>query len=200
MQAVIFDLDGVLVDSEPAQGKASRDLFARYGKKYTERHGQEFLGVRVREEIAILKRRWHLEPSVEMLLAQRRQIFERLLGSLELKPGARELLQQLAVRHIPLGLGTSSETWYVDRVMAKFNLRRYFKAIVTGDDVVKGKPDPEVYLKVARGLGVAPEECVVIEDAPSGAAAAKAAGMAVILIKARIAEARKKLGLAPEMR
>lgn len=182
MQAVIFDLDGVLVDSEPAQCKASRELFAQYGRKYTHRHEQEFLGVRVREEIAILKRRWRLAPTIEALLAQRRQIFGRLIDDLELKLGAMELLQRLAARNIPIGLGTSSETWYVDRVMTKFNLKHYFKAIVTGDDVVKGKPDAEVYLKVAKGLGVAPADCVVIEDAPTGVMAAKAAGMRCVMV------------------
>lgn len=182
MRAVIFDLDGVLVDSEPVQARASRELFAGYGREYTRVHEREFLGVRVKDEMAILKRRWRLKPTVAALMAQRRQILERLIDDMELKSGARALLQRLAKRRVPMGLGTSSETWYVDRVMLKFNLRHYFTAIVTGDDVVKGKPDPEVYLRVAAGLGVAPADCMVIEDAPTGAAAARAAGMKCVMV------------------
>ena len=193
MKAVIFDLDGVLVDSEPAQGKASRDLFARYGKKYTERHEQEFLGVRAREEIAILKRRWKLAPTIEVLMAQRRQILGRLINQVELMSGAVELLQWLAEINLPLGLGTSSEAEYVNRILENLGIKNYFKVIVTGDDVVRGKPDPEVYLKVARGLGVAPKECVVIEDAPNGAAAARAAGMQCWMVTDSLMEVKRWL-------
>ena len=193
MKAVIFDLDGVLVDSEPAQSRASRDLFARYGKKYTKRHEQEFLGVRVREEIAILKRRWKLTPTIEVLMAQRRQILGRLISQVELMSGAAELLQWLAEINLPLGLGTSSEAEYVKRILENLGIKNYFKVIVTGEDVAKGKPNPEVYLKVAAKLGVEPNECLVIEDAPKGVAAAKAAGIAVVLIKARIEEVGRKL-------
>jgi beta-phosphoglucomutase len=201
MKAVIFDLDGVLVNSEPAQGQASRELFAKYGRKYTKVHEREFLGVRVRDEVARLKRRWGLKPTVEVLLAQRRQILERLVGGLELMPGAKELLRWLDKRQIPMGLGTSSETGYVGRVMDKFGIRQYFAAVVTGDDVIRGKPDPEVYLKVAKKLGIEPAECLVLEDAPNGAAAAKAAGMMCWMVrKGQIIEVRRKLKLTPEKR
>ena len=107
--------------------------------------------------------------------------------------GTAELLQWLAETNLPLGLGTSSEAEYVNRILENLGIKNYFKVIVTGDDVVRGKPDPEVYLKVARGLGVAPKECVVIEDAPNGVAAARAAGMQCWMVTDSLMEVKRWL-------
>ena len=149
--------------------------------------------MRAREEIAILKRRWKLAPTIEVLMAQRRQILGRLINQVELMSGEVELLQWLAEINLPLGLGTSSEAEYVNRILENLGIKNYFKVIVTGDDVVRGKPDPEVYLKVARGLGVAPKECVVIEDAPNGVAAARAAGMQCWMVTDSLMEVKRWL-------
>ena len=178
MKAVIFDMDGLLVDSEPIHFKTSVRLFGKYGKRFTKANAKEFLGVRVFEEMKILKRRWRLEPSPEALLTERKTIFRELVETeLQLSKGAKELLEYLSKERILVGLGTSAESWYVVAVVKKFNLGRYFGAIVDGEQVKRGKPDPEVYVKVAEKLGIKPSECLVLEDAPVGVMAAKGAGM-----------------------
>lgn len=178
IQAVIFDMDGLLVDSEPIQFETSKILFRRYGHRFTQKHLREFLGVRLKEELKILKRRWNLTPTVDQMVAERKIIFLQLVRQkLPLSKGARELLQFLQQKDFRIGLGTSAEQWYIDEVMHRFDIRMYFDKIVGADQVQYGKPHPEVYLTVASSLGVAPSLCLVLEDAVHGVAAARAAGM-----------------------
>jgi len=178
IQAVIFDMDGLLVDSEPIQFEASQLLFRQYGHRFTVKHLKKFLGVRLVEELATLKREWKLQPDVKEFMAKRRNIFLRLIRKkLKLAKGAGELLKFLRQIGLPVGLGTSAEHWYVDEVMKKFNIRHHFDVIVSSEQVQKGKPDPEVYLTVAKHLRVTPANCLVLEDAVNGIAAAKNAGM-----------------------
>ncbi|MBI2010249.1 MAG: HAD family phosphatase [Candidatus Chisholmbacteria bacterium] len=178
ISAIIFDLDGLLVDSEPVQFETSRILFRRYGRQFTLTHLKKFLGVRVVEELSILKHQWQLKPTVGELLAERKEILRRLTREkMQLFPGVKELLTLIRRFHIPIGLGTSAEKWYVDEIMSKFALRPYFKTIISSADVQNGKPHPEVYLKVAAQLGISPAHCLVLEDAVTGVAAAHAAGM-----------------------
>ncbi|HCM37755.1 MAG: Hydrolase, CbbY/CbbZ/GpH/YieH family [Candidatus Gottesmanbacteria bacterium GW2011_GWB1_43_11] len=178
IKAVIFDMDGVLVDSEPVHFQANKSLFAEYSKRYSLTHVKEFTGQRIVEEYAKLQKRWSLPDSVNRLVQKRDQLFKSLIeNTLELAPGALELLQFLKKKKVPVGLGTSALSWYIDFVMNRFGLREFFPVIVGSDHVKQGKPHPEVYQKTGRALGVAPESCVVLEDALTGVAAAKAAQM-----------------------
>lgn len=107
---------------------------------------------------------------------------ELIAGKLSLPDGLIDLLDSLQRGNTPLAIATSSRKGYVNFIMDKFNLRKYFPIIVTAEDVTNGKPDPEIYLKTAEALHVNPEDCVVFEDALSGIRAAKSAGMKVIAI------------------
>ncbi len=178
IQAVIFDMDGLLVDSEPIQFETSQLLFKRYGHKFLLKDLKNFLGVRLVEELAILKKRWRLTSTIDQLAAERRTILFRLTREkMQLHNGAKELLMFLKRSSVPVGLGTSSERWYIDEIMHKFDLRSYFDVIITSEQVKRGKPHPEVYLTVATKLGVSPAGCLVLEDAVTGVAAARAARM-----------------------
>lgn len=178
IQAVIFDMDGLLVDSEPIQFEASRMLFRRYGHTFTKQNLKEFLGVRLIEELTILKDRWELKPTIGFLTAERKEIYLHLIRhSMVLAKGAKKLLTFLRDRDFPIGLGTSAQQWYIDEIFNKFHLHMYFDAVVGSDQVTQGKPHPEVYQKVAAKLHIHPSACLVLEDAVSGVLAARMAGM-----------------------
>lgn len=181
--AVIFDLDGLLIDSEPVHHEADRRLYAGFGRAWTEDLQREFTGRRLVEQTETMRRRWELPASAEELLRRREAIFRELARTeLRLMPGARRLLEALRAAGLPTGLGTSAERWFVDEVLRRFGLEGNFGATVSAGEVRRGKPYPDVYLEVARRLGVAPEACWVLEDAPSGVRAAKRAGMACLAI------------------
>lgn len=176
--AVIFDMDGLLVDSEPVHFKTNQIFYGRFGKRFTHAHIQRFLGVRINEEVAQLKKEWALKPPVERLIEEREALFRELIKmSLRLTSGARSLLLFLKKNNIPMGVGTSAQTWHLELVLRRFHLRHHFSSFVTGNQVTRSKPHPEVYLNVAQELGVSPPACLVLEDAVNGVEAAKAAGM-----------------------
>jgi len=182
--AVLFDLDGTLIDSEPLQFKANRILFKQYGKHYSRKEQAEFLGVRTADELRLLKQRWRLKVNLKKLITQRKKIILGLLGTdLKLMPGVVKTLKNLQAAKYLLGLGTSGEVWYVKRVLQQFKLKKYFQAVVTGNDVTKSKPDPETYLQLSSRLKTAPQKCLVVEDAPAGIAAAKAADMSYWVVR-----------------
>lgn len=178
IKALIFDMDGLLVDSEPIQFETSKLLFHRHGHQFTVRHLRKFLGVRLVDELTALKHYWKLSPGVSALQMERKDIFLKLVQQkLPLSEGAIELLHFLRKVSLPIGLGTSADRWFVDEVMEKFGIKHYFDVIVDADGVKQGKPNPEVYLRVAEQLKISPENCLVLEDAVNGVAAAKNAGM-----------------------
>lgn len=178
IKAVIFDMDGLLIDSEPIQFETSKLLFGRYKHRFTLKHLKKFLGFRLVDELTILKEHWRLPTTIEKLQLERKSIFLKLIREkLRLSRGAIELLRFLRKFSLPIGLGTSADGWFVDEVMKKFDIRRFFDVIVDSNGVKKGKPHPEVYLKVAERLTISPENCLILEDAVNGVIAAKSAGM-----------------------
>ena len=182
-KAVIFDMDGVIVDSEPWHERAVLEVIQEIG------HGQNH-GLRVsdyigrsdqevwRDFIARNKPRQTLE---ELLALKRQRTVEILRREQPIFDGVLELLEQLAAR-CPLGLASGSERAVVEAVLELRNLRRFFSAVVTGSEIERGKPAPDILLKTAGLLGVDPVTCWVIEDSKPGIAAARAAGMRVIAI------------------
>src|SRR3989344_207732 len=183
ISAVIFDLDGLLVDSTPLQLKASHKFLENYGKlHFTSHAGRE--GMRMIDIIEEYKDIYDLPGSVEDLYHQRQQIFfEMARKELELFPGALPLLVHLKQRRLKLALATSGDRDYLQVIFEKFpELQNYFTLVISSEDVLQGKPNPEVFTKTAQKLGVAPAECVVLEDSANGVLAAKAAGMQVICV------------------
>ncbi|MCH8235324.1 MAG: HAD family phosphatase [Chloroflexi bacterium] len=177
-RAVCFDLDGVIVDSEPVHYEADRRAMASQGVEFTfEDKKANYIGRTVRDTMFLLSEA-HGLPDPEAVLRERERHFEELVATdLELRDGARDLLIRLSDRSIPCALVTSGNRLYVDGVFERFDLASLFTGLVTMEDVSAHKPSPEPYLAGARTLGVAPGSCVAVEDSPSGVASAKAAGM-----------------------
>ncbi len=178
IKALIFDMDGLLVDSEPFAEAAMRSFLARYGHELTEDVNARLLGRRVPEAIAFVTQRYGLVDD----LAQLNRIYNAMRlaairGNLRPLPGGAELIAFGREHGLRLALATSNMREHVDLSLTETALAGLFDAEATGDEVQRGKPEPDIFLLAAQRLDVDPAECVVLEDSPAGITAAKAAGM-----------------------
>ncbi len=180
--AAIFDMDGVLVDTYQAHYRSWLEMARREGLDFSEEDFAQTFGWTSREVIAKLwAGRCFSEAKIAAMDAQKEAAFRRVIQEdVPLMPGAARLLQSLRREGFRLAVGSSAPPENVDLVLDWRNLRDLFHAVVTGADVTRGKPDPQVFQLAAQRLGVPPGGCVVIEDAPAGLAAAAAAGMASV--------------------
>jgi HAD superfamily hydrolase (TIGR01509 family) len=182
-QAVIFDMDGVIVDSEPLHERAFREVFEEIG--YGGTHGVDFSAYYGASDAIVWRdfiARHQPAQSFEELLARKEQKFAALLQHEEpIFAGLPELLENMAARY-PLALASGSRHPTIDAVLALRRLRRHFRAVVSSEDVAHGKPAPDIFLRAAALLGAAPAGCCVIEDSAAGVEAGLAAGMTVIAI------------------
>lgn len=180
-RAVIFDMDGVLVLSAPAHWTAWVDAAAQHGVELTR---EQFLSFNGLTNPDICARLWgdRATPAFVAELAMRKERAFRaaIAADVPLAPGCRELLAQLRERDVPIAVGTSAPRENVDLVLDGGGIRPFFGAVVHADLVQRGKPAPDIFLRAAELLGLPPERCVVIEDAPMGVRAARAAGMAAV--------------------
>ena len=178
---VLFDWDGVVIDSS-SQHERSWDLLAsERGLTLPEGHFKAGFGKK--NEVIIPAMGWGSDPSLVKELADRKEELYRELVAAEgviVLPGARELLLALKEAGIPRAVGSSTPRGNLDALFAATGLNAFFDAVVCGTDVTHGKPDPEVFLKGAALLGVAPHRCIVIEDAFAGIEAARSGGMKVV--------------------
>jgi HAD superfamily hydrolase (TIGR01509 family) len=183
--AVIFDLDGVLVDSEQLWDDARRELVRERGGTWRPDATRAMMGMSSLE----WSRYMHDELRVDMAPAEiSAGVVERLeplyRERLPLYPGAVETVAAVAERH-RLGLASSANREIIDLVLELARLRRFFEATVSSEEVPRGKPAPDVYLEAARRLGVSPERCAAVEDSANGIRSAAAAGMRVVAIPNR---------------
>jgi HAD superfamily hydrolase (TIGR01509 family) len=180
--AVLFDMDGLLVDSEPLWLEAETAVMARLGAGWTEADQRQLLGGSLARTVRYLlaKAAEPVPPEVvgEWLMSE---IAGRVRDhGVPVRPGARELLASVAAAGLPRALVTSSQRRFMDTVLASTGMR--FDVLVCAEDVSATKPDPEPYLLAAKLLDVDPGRCVALEDSPNGAASAQAAGCRVIAV------------------
>jgi HAD superfamily hydrolase (TIGR01509 family) len=174
--AVIFDMDGVLVDGEPLHFRAINELLGPEGKALTLEQYKPYMGTKAGwtefiTDFKLAHPREHYYPLYhELILAQYRTELVAL-------PGAIAAVEAARASGVPVGLASSSVRPWVEACLAGIGLADAFDALTTGDEIENGKPAPDIYLLAARRLGVEPSRCLAIEDAPAGIAAAKAAGM-----------------------
>lgn len=176
--AIIFDMDGVLVDSEPFGYEALRRVMARHGLGYSEAENVEFLGRTTLDSCRILRARHGLPDSAEVLADL---YVEEMLEQIGRGPvpmrGVPAVLRQLRAAGYPLALASSAELRVIHANLAALALAPLFEAVVSGTQVPRGKPAPDVFLAAADRLAIPSADCLVIEDSRNGLLAAKAAGM-----------------------
>lgn len=182
MKAVIFDMDGVIIDSEPMHSAVSVETMAFYGAKITLQDMDRFAGMTLPAIFSTLKKENDIAAPVEEIIAHQEEGILRNVQEEDNAPidGIRRLLTELKGKGIPAAVASSSPKRLIEAVIAKFKLQDYFVHLVSGEEVPKGKPAPDVYLETARRLNVLPEDCLVIEDSKNGTIAAKTAGMTCI--------------------
>ena len=181
--AVIFDLDGVLADSEPWWNQIDTTLLAEHGVSYRGEYHRNVLGVSYRIAVEFYKNVFHISASVEELMRRRGEIATDFFANrVDLFPSAKTTLEELVEMKVPLAIATSSVSGSAHPFLDRTGIRNLFGVVVTGDEVQRGKPYPDIYLRTAKKCGISPEACLVIEDALTGVAAAKAANMRVAAI------------------
>lgn len=183
LRAVIFDWDGVVVDSSAHHERSWEILAAQRGLPLPADHFKRGFGKK--NNVIIPDLGWATEPAeVDTLAHQKEEIYRSLVREkgIEPLPGVRELLTSLRTAGIPRAIGSSTERANLDCLLDMMDLRAFFDVIVSGEEVVHGKPDPSIFLLAAERLGVAPADCVVIEDALVGIEAGRRAGMPVLAV------------------
>ena len=175
-KAVLWDMDGTLIDSEPHWLKSERQLAEKLGGSWTEADGLEMVGLSLADSTKLFAEKLGVDvPHDEILIELTESVSKSLEQEIIWRPGARELLQDLRKRGIKTALVTMSLRAMAKQVVDAIPFDA-FDIIVAGDDVTYGKPHPEPYLKAAALLGVEPGECVAFEDSISGLLSAEAAG------------------------
>jgi HAD superfamily hydrolase (TIGR01509 family) len=183
-RCVAFDLDGLMVDTEPAFERAVCDLLAARGLPLTQELAHRMIGTTTRQAFEHLVAHFQLTESVEVLV---QESIDRLFALFDVEPpplfpGVLGLLDHLEARGIPRAIATSSHREHVDRVLGPLDVLDRFEFVMTCEDVSRGKPFPEIYEKTARRFGHAPSQMIVLEDSPNGLRAAKAAGARCIVV------------------
>ena len=181
--AVLFDMDGTLVDSERPYLKAETEVFARMGLPDPRALALMLVGIPAQETEELLVRRLGADFPLDRYRALRDEIRPQVIGDgIPAKPGARLLLERLLRHGVPFALATSSVSANMDAHLRSAGLRDFFTVTACRDHVEHGKPAPDLYLLAARELGVDPAQCVAVEDSNPGVAAAHAAGARVLLV------------------
>jgi HAD superfamily hydrolase (TIGR01509 family) len=183
IQAILFDLDGLMVDSEPHSLRSWEAVLAERGVQLDQLTIDSILGLRIDATARTLIDKYHLPDTVQGLGdAKTEYQIAHLDGNVPPMPGLLELLDEIDQRGLKKAIASSGMRRYVEAVLRVNDLLDRFSVIITGDQVAHGKPAPDVFLAAARALNVEPRHCLVLEDAPAGVRAAKAGGMTCIAI------------------
>ena len=183
IKAVIFDMDGVMIDSEPLWEKTERILLARRDIDYTADYRDQIVGLNQNDSGKLLVETFQLEEKVEDIISERVEIlFGIYVEELEVVEHLIPLLNQLRDNNFKLAVASSSPLRVINFVLDMFSLHEYFPIVVSGECTDLGKPHPAIYLHTAERLEVDPAECVAIEDSINGVKSAKGAGMYCIAV------------------
>jgi HAD superfamily hydrolase (TIGR01509 family) len=183
LRVVIFDLDGVLADSEPWWNEIDAKLLAEYGVTYRGEYHRDVLGVSYGLAVEFYKKAFGLSvPNDEMMRRRGEIAADFFANRIDVFHSTRPVLQELRQMNLQLAVATSSVSASARPFLVRHGLAAFFEVVVTGEEVEHGKPHPDIYLRAAEKLGIAADACLVIEDALSGIAAAKAAKMRVAAI------------------
>ena len=179
MKAVIFDLDGVIIDSEPIYYEVDKTLMREWGYEITDEFLGRYVGAADAAMWSEVKDLFHLSCPLEEMMRKKKEYNRIFLARADLQPidGIRELLASLKQSGKKIGLASSSPKHFINGILKKLDLISCFQVLVSGDEVARSKPEPDIFLLAARKLAVASADCLVVEDSQLGVQAAKSAGM-----------------------
>lgn len=186
MQALVFDFDGLILDTETAELKAWQSLYEEYGQHLDLTYWSQLIGVGPEFEIerpaAKLSRLIGGKIAPELLAGEQRRRFRMLMNGMKAREGVVELVEECRENGLPVAIASSSAHEWVDGFLAELGLSEAFDTVVCRDDAPRAKPSPDLYLEACARLGVPAEQAVALEDSVNGIRAAKAAGMFAVAI------------------
>jgi len=183
IKAVIFDMDGLMVESEPLHFKAYKEAIKNLGVILNWKDYLPYLGVSDKDISKSLIKRFKLSISEERLINNKREIYLNYLKKeIEPKKELLSLVKQLFNEGLLLAVASSSTFEEIETILSKFRIIKYFREIISAEDAIKGKPSPDIFLLTAAKLKVEPNDCLVLEDSKNGVIAAKKAGMKCFMI------------------
>ena len=183
LKAIVFDMDGLMVDSEPLSQQAWNEYLRPYGHILTDEIVQTIIGLRADLSTPRIKEIFNLPDPVPTIISKRAALYGTIRArGVPPMPGLLALHEEIARRQIPWGVATSSPRDHAVELLEQLNLLEQCQAITGGNEVTHSKPHPEIYLLAAERLGFAPEDCLALEDSGPGSQAAAAAGMTVIAV------------------
>jgi beta-phosphoglucomutase family hydrolase len=188
IQAIIFDMDGVIIDSEGNQSRSLEKILQEHGVEpvFNEVGVVQVVGMTAKANLSRLKEKHDLKTSVEELEKRKNELYEEMLDEgVTPMPGLFELFEYLSDKPFKKAIASSSSKRNINTVVKLLEAEAHFDAIVSGEEVERSKPAPDIFLEAARRLGVASKHCVVLEDSPVGVAAGRAADMHVIAVPNR---------------
>ncbi|MFH1240054.1 MAG: HAD family phosphatase [Candidatus Diapherotrites archaeon] len=184
MKSVVFDMDGVIIKSETFHRVATTEALRLYGIEREKKPEIKLRGRPLIDSMSAIVDYYKVEDDAQTFLRKRNEIFYKSLSENDIAmPGVLDLIKKLKAKKVKIALGTSATRDLADFAIKKLNLETSFSAIATFDDVLEGKPSPDIYLKAAELLNEEPSNCIAIEDADLGIQAAKSAGMTAVGFK-----------------
>jgi HAD superfamily hydrolase (TIGR01509 family) len=185
LTAIIFDMDGLMVDTEPLSQDIWSQIVSRYGVTLDESVYARMVGLRSSESVHIIRQAYHLPLTAQELVTMRNAMWEaRWREGVPIRPGLYQLHDEISRRGVPWAVATSSPRHYAEGVLKQLALQPTNGAIAAGDEVAHSKPAPDIYLLAAERLGTHPATCLALEDSVPGGRAAQAAGMTLVAVPA----------------
>ncbi|MGI9533569.1 MAG: HAD family hydrolase [Thermodesulfobacteriota bacterium] len=182
-KAIIFDMDGVIINSEPLWEKSEKILMNNFGLAYNSDYRDKILGLNQTDSACLLRDTFNINKTVNEIIDERLKILLRLYeDELTLINGIEKLISDSLKKRLKVGLASSSPMRIIEFVLNKFEIKKYFHSVVSGECTINGKPHPDIYIKASKQLGIDPGECIAVEDSINGTISAKNAGMYCIAI------------------